>query len=171
MTPHEPHLRRHLRAGWIGLGVFLALGIALETLHAFKTPLYLDVGNANRRLMWTLAHAHGTLFSLVQLAAAGSINLYPAMARRMAGVIFWGLLVGQFIMPAGFLLGGVWLQGGEPGPGVFLVPIGAAGMMAAVGAAIWRVCFFDDERIEAGGSAEPSSPAGTPTAPARRRRR
>jgi hypothetical protein len=121
--------------------------------------------------MWTLAHAHGTLFSLIQLAAAASIDLYPAMARRLAGVIFWGLLIGQVVMPAGFLLGGVWLQGGEPGPGVFLVPIGAAGMMGGIGAAIWRLCFATDEIPEAGTPAEPSPRADSPASTTRRRRR
>jgi len=52
---------RHLLWGWWGLLVFLSLGIILEALHGFKVGAYLDVGNETRRLMWTLAHAHGTM--------------------------------------------------------------------------------------------------------------
>src|SRR5262245_58711093 len=67
----EPALARariHLSFGWIGLLVFVVLGIALEALHAWKSPTYLGVGNETRRLMWTLAHAHGVGLSLVHLA-------------------------------------------------------------------------------------------------------
>ena len=52
---------RHLRFGWASLFVFATLGVGLELLHGFKVGLYLDVGNETRRLLWTLAHAHGVL--------------------------------------------------------------------------------------------------------------
>ena len=50
------------------------LGVFLETLHGFKAGFYLDASSATRRLMWTLAHAHGTLLSLVHLALAAFLN-------------------------------------------------------------------------------------------------
>jgi hypothetical protein len=62
-------IHRHLRAGWWGLLIYLGLGIALEMLHGFKIGFYLDVSNHTRRLMWTLAHAHGTLLALVNIAS------------------------------------------------------------------------------------------------------
>ena len=63
----------HLRVGWWSMLVFLTLGVVLEALHAFKAGFYLDVSQETRRLMWTLAHAHGTLFGLVHIAFAGTI--------------------------------------------------------------------------------------------------
>src|SRR5213076_1386111 len=60
---------RNLRFGWWSLLIFLLFGGALETLHGFKIGWYLDVGNEMRRLMFTLAHAHGTLLALVNIAA------------------------------------------------------------------------------------------------------
>src|SRR5207302_5676038 len=58
---------RNLRFGWWSLLVFLSLGGLLETLHGFKIGWYVDVGNEMRRLMFTLAHAHGTALALVNL--------------------------------------------------------------------------------------------------------
>ena len=34
--------RRHHFIGWWGLLLFLSLGIALETMHGFKSDFYLD---------------------------------------------------------------------------------------------------------------------------------
>jgi len=61
---------RNLRFGWWSLLVFLSLGGVLETLHGFKVGWYVDVGNEMRRLMFTLAHAHGTALALVNIVAA-----------------------------------------------------------------------------------------------------
>ena len=129
-TALSPVVRRHLRAGWLGLSVFVFLGLVLEALHSMKVPLYLDVGSETRRLMWTLAHAHGTLLSLVQLGTA-------ATARWLGGgVVSPGasrsLLAGLVLLPLGFFLGGVVTWGGDPGPGVFLAPVGALATLAGV---------------------------------------
>jgi hypothetical protein len=59
---------RNLRFGWWSLLVFLSLGAVLEALHGFKIGWYVDVGNETRRLMFTLAQAHGTLLALVNIA-------------------------------------------------------------------------------------------------------
>ena len=66
--------RRHLQIGWWALLVFLSVGLVLEALHGLKVGLYLDVSNETRRLMWRLAHAHGTLLALVNLAFAVSVE-------------------------------------------------------------------------------------------------
>ena len=62
--------RRHLVIGWLGLFIFLALGIGLEAFHGLKTGYYLDARNASRRLMFTLAHSHGTLFAVINIVFA-----------------------------------------------------------------------------------------------------
>ena len=68
--------RRHNLIGWWGLLVFLGLGIALETLHGFKIGFYLDPAHQLRRLLWTLAHAHGTLVSVVHIAFAAGLTQF-----------------------------------------------------------------------------------------------
>ena len=133
--------RRHLRAGWAGLLIFLALGMVLETLQGFKTGFYVDSPNATRRLMWTLAHAHGTLFALVNIAFAVSLNLLTAGHEKTLRLASKGLLGGLVVLPLGFFLGGFRLFGSDPGVGVFLVPVGATlmlGGVTAVGLAFWR---------------------------------
>lgn len=123
--------RRHLRIGWWGLLVFLSAGVVLEALHGFKVGLYLDVTNDARRLMWRLAHVHGTLLSLVNLAFAASLPLLTAFAdapRRLASRCMIGALL---LMPTGFVLGGVSIHGGDPGLAVLLVPPG--GILLFVG--------------------------------------
>jgi hypothetical protein len=43
------------------------------------------------------------------------------------------LLAALVLLPGGFLLGGIYVYGGDPGPGVLLSPIGGALLFAAVG--------------------------------------
>ena len=116
--------RLHLKVGWWSLLLFLTLGLILETLYGFKVGLYLDVSNSTRRLMWTLAHAHGTLLSILNLVLAMSMRLTPdwkASSRTLASRCLLGALV---LLPLGFFLGGVFIHGGDPGIGVILVPPG-----------------------------------------------
>lgn len=120
---------RHLRVGWWGLLVFLSLGLALEALHGFKVGAYLDVGNETRRLMWRLAHAHGTLLSLVNLAYAFTVRARPTAAVSLAST---GLVVAWALVPLGFFAGGVTVHGGDPGLPVLLVPVGAVALFAGV---------------------------------------
>ena len=136
--------RRHLLVGWAGLVVFLSLGITLELLHGLKLNFYLDPGNTARRLMWTLAHAHGTLFSLIQIAFAlslPSLHASPTKALRLVSRCLIGALV---LMPAGFFLGGLRLYGGDPGLGVFLVPVGA--LMLLVGVSVFFGMLYRNHR-------------------------
>lgn len=116
---------KHLKWGWWSLLVFLTVGIVLEILHGFKVGAYLDVPNTTRRLMWTLAHAHGTLLSLVHIAFAVTIpHLHPGSIKSIKTIS--NCLIGaSILMPGGFFLGGAFIYGGDPGLGIFLLPIGA----------------------------------------------
>lgn len=127
-------VRRHLLIGWWSVFAFATLGLGLELLHGFKVGLYLDVSNETRRLMWTLAHAHGALLGLVHVAFAWSLQASPMAegGERQASRFLTGAGV---LLPGGFFLGGVRFYAGDPGVGVALVPVGAALLLAAV----WRI--------------------------------
>ncbi len=124
---HDPAVltKRHLRFGWWTLLVFVVLGLVLEALHGFKVGAYLGARNETRRLMWTLAHAHGTLFGLINIAFALTVRLLPEWAARERGLASTCLRSATLLMPAGFFLGGVRFYSGDPGAGILLVPIGA----------------------------------------------
>jgi hypothetical protein len=124
--------RQHLIFGWASLLVFLTLGAVLESLHGWKVGWYLDVSNETRRLMWTLAHAHGTLLSLVHVAFAATLGLLPAWSGGTRVAASRCLTAAAILMPAGFLLGGLFTHAGDPGLGVLLVPPGALLLFVAV---------------------------------------
>jgi len=115
---------RNLRFGWWSLLVFLSLGAVLETLHGFKIGWYIDVGNETRRLMFTLAHAHGTLLAVVNIAAGLTARIVDRFTLRPS--VSFALIWAAILLPAGFFLGGIVIYDGDPGLGVWLVPIGAA---------------------------------------------
>ncbi len=129
------YVARHLRWGWWMLLAFLSLGIFLESLHGFKIEWYLAVANQTRRLMWTLAHTHGTLIGLIHLALAATLGVpgvqpaWPEARLRLASLaLIWaGLLI-----PPGFFLGGVIFHAGDPGLGILLVPAGSAALFLAI---------------------------------------
>jgi uncharacterized membrane protein len=114
---------RNLRFGWWSLLVFLSLGGALETLHGFKIGWYVDVGNETRRLMFTLAHAHGTLLALINIAAGLTARKVDRFELRPS--VSFALIWAAILLPAGFFLGGIVIYDGDPGLGVWLVPVGA----------------------------------------------
>jgi hypothetical protein len=117
-------VRRHLRIGWWSLALFGLLGLVLETLHGFKIGFYLDVSNDTRRLMWTLAHAHGTLLGLVHLGFAFTVRQGGVEGINVKTAS--SALVGaSALLPVGFFLGGLRFYAGDPGVGVALVPVGA----------------------------------------------
>lgn len=132
-------IRAHLRNGWVGLLVFVLLGIALEALHAWKSATYLGVGNETRRLMWTLAHAHGIGLSLVQLGFASTLRLafedVPARLRLASRFLNWANL----LIPLGFFLGGIITYEADPGLGVLLVPVGALLLVAALASIVFTL--------------------------------
>lgn len=118
---------RHLRLGWWSLCVFATLGAVLESLHGWKVDWYLAVGNETRRLLWRLAHAHGTFLALVHIAF-GLCCVHTRRAPRLAS----GCLIGAGLaLPAGFWLGGFAVVGGDPGLGIVLVPFGAVLLLVA----------------------------------------
>ena len=126
------YMRLHLRFGWWSLLCFLSLGLVLETLHGFKIGWYLDVSNTTRRLMWTLAHAHGTLTSLVHLVFGLALHTLPAATGRWLRVASACLIAATILLPGGFFLGGIVIYGGDPGVGILLSPVGAAMIMIGV---------------------------------------
>lgn len=127
-----PFIRQHLRFGWTGLLVFAALGVVLEALHAWKVGAYLGVDNETRRLMWTLAHAHGVGLSLLQIAYAASLRLMAA-APQLTSRLFHAATV---LVPLGFFLGGVNTYEADPGFGILLVPVGALALLVALGSVV-----------------------------------
>ena len=125
--------RLHLRLGWLWLALFVAAGLALEALHGLKVAAYLDLSQAPRRHMWTLAHAHGTLLGLVHLGLAATLHALPGLTQRRAVILASRCLIAAgVLLPLGFLLGGVTIHGGDPGLGVLLVPPGGLLLLLAV---------------------------------------
>src|SRR5262249_53803828 len=129
--------RRHHLAGWSGLLLFLTLGAALEALHGFKVGAYLDPAYKIRREMWTLAHAHGTLLALVQVAFAVSVVKFGRWPGGLPGVLSFFLLGALLLSPVGFWLGGRTPRRTDPGGGVLLVPLGAVLLFVAVAGIVW----------------------------------
>lgn len=140
-------VRRHLTLGWIFLPAFMVLGLTLETLHGFKVQWYLSVANETRRFLWTLAHAHGVLLGLLNIAFALSVRTVGG-AGRSAAVASTLLMFGSLLLPAGFLLGGIVVYGGDPGLFILLSPIGGALLIGGVALAAAHVI----RRLKAQGS-------------------
>jgi hypothetical protein len=125
---------RHTRFGWWALLAFLSLGLVLEALHGFKIGWYLDVSNETRRLMFTLAHTHGTLLGILNLVFAlslksGLIGGEVGRLKLASTCLVWGAI----LMPIGFALGGITIYGGDPGIPIVISPIGALLVLASVG--------------------------------------
>jgi hypothetical protein len=126
------YTRRHLRFGWWSLLLFATLGLVLESLQGFKVRAYLDASNDTRRLMWTLAHAHGTLLGVIHVIFGLTINAVGADRPRRLHLISSCLIGASILLPGGFFLGGVAFYGGDPGLGVLLVPAGAFLLLFAI---------------------------------------
>lgn len=137
-TGREPAVealaRRHLRFGWTAVLVFGVLGLILETLHGFKVRAYLDVSNETRRLMWTLAHAHGTLLGIVNVAYGLTVAHFADWGHGT--LPSRGFVAAAVLLPAGFFLGGLQPYGGDPGLGILLVPVGAVALVVGVAALV-----------------------------------
>ncbi|MFK7739545.1 MAG: hypothetical protein AB8H80_04410 [Planctomycetota bacterium] len=121
--------RRHLTIGWFSLLVFVALGGVLEAMHGFKVDWYLAVGNETQRLLWRLAHAHGTFLSLVHIAFAVTAERCLGSGPRFASAC---LSSATIALPGGFLLGAFGVRGGDPGIGIALVPFGLVLLVLAI---------------------------------------
>src|ERR1044071_1000504 len=112
--------------GWISLAAWIVFGLLIEGLIGFRSPGLLD--DSVRREMFRLAHAHGTLLNLVLIAAAICARL--DLIRIGPGASL-GLRSSVILLPAGFLIGGLWHFKDEPGLGILLVPIGAVLLLAS----------------------------------------
>jgi hypothetical protein len=117
--------------------LFLSLGIVLETLHGFKIGWYLDPAHQLRRLLWTLAHAHGTLLSLVHIAFAAGLLQFGYWSERRLKLASFFLIDALLLLPLGFFLGGIGHSEVDPSPGVLLVPVGALLLLVAVALIAW----------------------------------
>jgi len=124
--------RRHLAFGWWSLLAFAVLGLTLEALHGFKVRAYLDVSSETRRLMWTLAHAHGVGLALVHIVFGLMLRAAPETAASNVSTISIALLSASVLLPGGFFLGGIGFYAGDPGIGIALVPVGAAALLYAL---------------------------------------
>ena len=126
------YARRHLRFGWWSLLIFATLGLVLESLQGFKVRAYLDVSNDTRRLMWTLAHAHGTLLAAINILFGLTLRAATPAAMPRVRLTSAGLIAAGILLPLGFFLGGVVFYSGDPGLGVLLVPIGGVLLLVAL---------------------------------------
>ena len=124
-----------LRAGLVGLFVWSTFGLVLETLHAFKVGFLLDVDSETRRLLFRLAHAHGALLGLLNICHAIVARTFPALEDRPAERMLVASLV---LMPTGFLLGGCFAHGADPGASVGLAAAGGLVLSLALGRLAWR---------------------------------
>jgi hypothetical protein len=82
--------------------------------------------------MWTLAHTHGTLLSIVHVIFGLYIRGLPQKSSQHQRLISVCLIAAGVILPTGFFLGGVGFYGGDPGVGVLLVPVGAALLLTSL---------------------------------------
>lgn len=112
----------------------MTFGLLLEGLIGYKTPAYLH--DTLRRELFRLAHAHGTLLSLLLLCLALVCDRFDL---RLANIVTIVLRVGIVLMPVGFLLGGVWHYESDPGIGIWLVP--AAAVMVVFGVVSLAIAF------------------------------
>jgi hypothetical protein len=119
----------HRRFGWTALLLWMCGGLALELFHGLKLGGYLL--DPLRRELWTLAHFHGALLAVVNLAYvrwAEAPGLPPAQRVGASRA----LIAGSVLLPLGFLLGGAWHYEGDPGLGILLAPIGGLVLLYAV---------------------------------------
>jgi peptidoglycan/LPS O-acetylase OafA/YrhL len=123
-TPADPapaasHADRLLRQGWASVALWMSVGLLLEGLLGYKIPAYLN--DPQRRELFRLGHTHGTLLGILLVAAALVLERgaeVPKAART-------ALRAGAVLVPAGFFIGGIWHSESDPGPAIWLVPVGA----------------------------------------------
>src|ERR1044072_7872601 len=84
----------------VGVAVWMPFGLLLEGLTGYKTPAYLH--DSLRRELFRLAHAHGTLLSLLLLALVLVCDRFEIRLAKIVTVILRG---GVVLMPIGFLVG------------------------------------------------------------------
>ena len=120
--------RLHRRFGWTSLFVWMTGGLVLESLHGWKIATYLL--HPLRRELWILAHFHGALLAVVNLAyvrwaEAPGLGTSRTLASR-------ALVAGSVLLPLGFFLGGLQHFEGDPGWGIVLAPLGGLSLLITV---------------------------------------
>jgi membrane protein DedA with SNARE-associated domain len=80
--------------------------------------------------VFTLGHAHGTALALINIAAGltarnKGFDLRPSIS--------FALIWATILLPGGFFLGGIVTYDGDPGLGIWLVPVGALLLFYGVG--------------------------------------
>jgi hypothetical protein len=119
----------HLRFSLVLVALVLASGLVLESLYGMRTRGWMH--DDMRREFVRLAHAHGGLLGLVNVALAfamGWLHTPELWARRVRVAA----LLGAALVGAGFFGGGVWHGATDPGPLVLLVPAGALLVLASL---------------------------------------
>jgi hypothetical protein len=116
----QPWIRPAVLQALVGVAVWMSFGLLLEGLIGYKTPAYLH--DSVRRELLRLAHAHGTLLSLLLLGLALVSDRFEL---KPANIVTMVLRAGVILMPVGFLLGGLWHYESDPGVGIWLVPFAA----------------------------------------------
>ena len=111
----------HRRFGWTALLVWMSGGLVLEAFHGFKLGSYLL--DPLRRELWTLAHFHGAMLSLVNLVYVRWAEA-PGLTTGQRLNASRALITGSVLLPLGFFLGGLYHFEGDPGVGIFLAPLG-----------------------------------------------
>src|SRR5262245_57977180 len=95
----------NVRFGLRALLHYLTIGLALEGLHGFKVSWYLDF--ETRRLLWTLAHAHGVLLSVLTVGLGMLLRVSPDPAGTWTRAATACLIAATILLPGGFLVGGI----------------------------------------------------------------
>lgn len=124
------YARFHVMIGWWFLLFFLSLGVVLEAMHGLKIGWYLS--EETRRMLWTLAHAHGTLLAIVHIIFGTTVATFPQWSTSSRLLASRSLLGAVMMIPGGFFLGGFFFVGGDPGLGILLLPAGALLLFLAV---------------------------------------
>jgi len=124
--------RTLIRQGWASIALWMTLGLLLEGMLGYKIPAYLN--DPQRRELFRLAHAHGTLLGVLLIAGGLCIRGGVIELQRIAA---GALRLGAIMMPVGFAVAGIWHPEGDPGIAIWLVPPGAVLVIfAAISAAL-----------------------------------
>jgi hypothetical protein len=92
----------------------------------------LNVSSETRRLLFTLAHAHGTALALLNFAFAFTVTQLSGWKPRPRRLASACLKAATLLLPSGFFLGGLVIYQGDPGLGILLDPLGALLLIISV---------------------------------------
>lgn len=120
--------RRNIGWGFLFLALFMAIGFLLGYMHdlAAGREEWIAQYGAGPHFEIRLAHVHGSLFGLINVAIGWLLMRLPVPAAQ-ARAISWIALAG-FLMPLGIIAHALW---GVP-PVLVLV-----GGLAMIGASLW----------------------------------